>query len=169
MEQNLPTVTKKLYNMVKLAILMLRKGISKKKLLLDLNLMMKRGKKTFTTIGKVSTTRGGVIGFEAQQEYEFSCKNTPLYRHYFTNYKKHCQNYYYTPSPSFEDTDESESINKVLDAIISSKVSNARKLRVIDSPFPSQNEDNFGDQRVDDAAEEFIQRFYSQLKEQSCC
>ncbi|XP_021749736.1 uncharacterized protein LOC110715463 [Chenopodium quinoa] len=149
MEQNLPIITKKLYNMVKLSILMLSKGISKKKLLLDLNLMMKRGKKTFT-IGKVSTT----------QEYKFNCKNTTLYHHYY---------YYYSPSPCLEDTDESESINKVLDAIISSKGSNPRNLRLTDSPFPSQNEQSIRDERVDDAAEEFIQRFYSQLKEQSCC
>ncbi|XP_021749734.1 uncharacterized protein LOC110715462 [Chenopodium quinoa] len=135
--------------MVKLTIFMLIKGISKKKLLLDLNLMMKRGKKTFT-IGKVSTT----------QEYEFNCKNTTLYHHYY---------YYYSPSPCLEDTDESESIDKVLDAIISSKGSNPRNLRLTDSPFPSQNEQSIGDERVDDAAEEFIQRFYSQLKEQSCC
>ncbi|XP_021749733.1 uncharacterized protein LOC110715461 [Chenopodium quinoa] len=155
--------------MAKLAIFMLRKGLSKKKLLLDLNLMMKRGKKTFT-VGKVSITRGGVIGFEAQQEYEFSCKNTLLYHHYFTNKKKQCQNYYYTPSPNFEDTNELEAINKVLEAIVSCKDSGVRPLRVTDSPFPSQNEDdNYGDERVDDAAEEFIQRFYSQLKEQSCC
>uniref|UniRef100_A0A803MLT5 Uncharacterized protein n=1 Tax=Chenopodium quinoa TaxID=63459 RepID=A0A803MLT5_CHEQI len=116
--------------MAKLAIFMLRKGISKKKLLLDLNLMMKRGKKTFT-VGKVSTTRGGVIGFEAQQEYELSCKNTPIYRNYFTNKKKDCQNFYYSPSPSFEHTDKSKAINKVLEAIVSCKDSCVRPLRVM--------------------------------------
>ncbi|XP_021765408.1 uncharacterized protein LOC110729924 [Chenopodium quinoa] len=152
--------------MVKLAIFMLRKGISKKKLLLDLNLMMKRGKTAFTTF-KVSTTRGdGVIGFDVQQEYEFSCSNTPLYRHYFTNKKK---NHYFMPSPKFEDIDDSlEAISKVLETMVSKKDRGVRPLRVTDSPFPLQNEGDCGDQRVDEAAEEFIQRFYLQLKEQNC-
>ncbi|XP_021749731.1 uncharacterized protein LOC110715458 [Chenopodium quinoa] len=167
MEQNLPIITKKLYNMVKLAILMLRKGISKKKLLLDLNLMMKRGKTAFTT-SKVSTTLGGggVVGFDVQQEYEFSCSNTPLYRHYFNNKKK---NHYYMSSPKFEDIDDSlEAISKVLETMVPRKDRGVRPLRVTDSPFPLQSEGECGNQRVDEAAEEFIQRFYLQLKEQNC-
>ncbi|XP_021765409.1 uncharacterized protein LOC110729926 [Chenopodium quinoa] len=155
--------------MVKLAIFMLRKCISKKKLLLDLNLMMKRGKKAFTA-NKVSTTQGGgVVGFDVQQEYEFSCSNTPLYRHYFTNKKKNHQNYYYMPSPKIEEIDNNlEAISKVLDTMLSRKDSGVRPLRVTDSPFLLQNEGICGDQRVDEAAEEFIKRFYSQLKEQNC-
>ncbi|KNA03127.1 hypothetical protein SOVF_212130, partial [Spinacia oleracea] len=152
--------------MVKLALFMLRKGISKKKLLLNLNMMMKRGKTVFT--GKVSTTHGGFVGGgDAFQEYEFSCSNTPLYHHYFTNKKKshhHQSYYYYGPSPEIIDDGGDinlEAINKVLDTVFSSKI------RVTDSPFPLQNEEDFDDQRVDEAAEEFIKRFYSQLKEQN--
>ncbi|KNA23405.1 hypothetical protein SOVF_025160 [Spinacia oleracea] len=147
---------------------MLRKGISKKKLLLDLNLMMKRGKTAFT--GKVSTTRGGFVGGgDAFQEYEFSCSNTPLYHHYFTNNKKknhHQSYYYYVPSPKIINNDavnhDLEAINKVLETVLSSK------LRITDSPFPLKDEEEFVDHCVDEAAEEFIKRFYSQLKEQNC-
>ncbi|KAI3521538.1 hypothetical protein L1887_11009 [Cichorium endivia] len=44
MEQNLPVVAKKLWSLVRVMLFMLKKNISKRKLLLDLNLMMKRGK-----------------------------------------------------------------------------------------------------------------------------
>lgn len=166
--------------MVKLAFFMLRKGINfnKKKILLDLNLMMERGKMAFG--GRISTSRSrdGVVfdsfhphcaSTDGPGEYEFSCSNTPLYRHYFNKKKNHRKCYYYTPSPSFEDADhELEAVNKVLEAMVSKKGSSVMQLRITDSPFPAQHEEDFGDQRVDEAAEEFIKRFYSQLKEQNC-
>jgi hypothetical protein len=40
-----------------------------------------------------------------------------------------------------------------------------RQLRVTDSPFPLQNDDE-KDNQVDKAAEDFINRFYSQLRKQ---
>ena len=42
----------------------------------------------------------------------------------------------------------------------------ARQLRVTDSPFPLRDDDEKDDQ-VDKAAEDFINRFYSQLRKQA--
>ena len=39
-----------------------------------------------------------------------------------------------------------------------------RQLRVTDSPFPVLKEEEVVDGRVDEEAEEFIKRFYQQLK-----
>ncbi|KAL2939881.1 Receptor tyrosine-protein kinase erbB-4 [Bienertia sinuspersici] len=197
MEQNLPIITKKVWNMVRLAFFMLRKGISKKKILLDINLIIKRGKiaskLAFSNLifqhyhrhnHHVSASKGGVgassddLEFggptNAPKEYEFSCKNTPLYRHYFTNKKKNYQyhqNYYYymSSSPKVDENNKDgiEAINKILETMLSSKDSENRQIRITDSPYPLQNEDD--NHHVDEAAEEFIKRFYSQLKKQDYC
>nr|XP_009609438.1 uncharacterized protein LOC104103256 [Nicotiana tomentosiformis] len=44
MDKNLPVMAKKFWNIVRVAYFMLRKGLSKRKLMLDLNLLMTRGK-----------------------------------------------------------------------------------------------------------------------------
>ncbi|MCI46743.1 hypothetical protein A2U01_0067984 [Trifolium medium] len=41
-----------------------------------------------------------------------------------------------------------------------------RQLRVTDSPFPLRDDDEKDGDQVDKAAEDFINRFYSQLKRQ---
>ncbi|KAI9070519.1 hypothetical protein K1719_047516 [Acacia pycnantha] len=43
----------------------------------------------------------------------------------------------------------------------------ARQLRVTDSPFPVQEGDTDRDHQVDKKAEEFIERFYKDLKKQA--
>ncbi|KAL2936277.1 DNA ligase [Bienertia sinuspersici] len=172
MEQNLPIITKKVWKMMKMALLMLRKGICKKKLLLDLNLMMKRAKLTAKAASASATTV--VWSTHQPREYEFDCKNTPLYRHYFNKNKNghdHHNNYYIMPSPNVKDHTEFEAVNKVLESMVSNKLNGKRRqLSITDSPFMSQNEEvnNKYGQRVDEAAEDFIKKFYSQLKAQNC-
>ncbi|KMT00903.1 hypothetical protein BVRB_9g221750 [Beta vulgaris subsp. vulgaris] len=154
--------------MVKLAFFMLRKGICKKKILLNLNLIMARRKNTLG--GKDTAFRGGSGAIrpfnlryaptEEPREYEFSCSSTPLYRQYF-NKKKNYKNY------SFEDTHNLEVINKIMQTIVSNKEGGVRQPKITDSPFPSKNEECC-DHHVDQAAEDFIKSFYSQLKEQDC-
>lgn len=163
---------------MRMAFFMLKKGICKKKVLLDINLMLKRAK-------LAAATRGGVVvpshlnyaaSDDGPREYEFSCTNTPLYRHYFTNKRKSHDHYhqifnnYYISSPNkFEDTiDDFKAINQVLETTLSNKNRGAKQLRITDSPYPLQSEDDKCDQHVDEAAEEFIKRFYSQLKEENC-
>ncbi|KAG9143314.1 hypothetical protein Leryth_010229 [Lithospermum erythrorhizon] len=95
MEQNLPIITKKFWNLVKVALFMLRKGISKSKLLSDLNMMMKRGKiasgkaiqnlmlfhhrassSSSASTGNLSPDHHLFFTPKAD-EYEFSCSNSP--------------------------------------------------------------------------------------------
>ncbi|CAI0423342.1 unnamed protein product [Linum tenue] len=87
MEQNLPLVAKKAWGIVRVIFFMLRRGlISKRKLLLDLNMMMKRG-------NKIASKAIGNLMFHHHHhhsapnspppmpatEYEFSCSNTPTH------------------------------------------------------------------------------------------
>ncbi|KNA12997.1 hypothetical protein SOVF_120780 [Spinacia oleracea] len=92
---------------------------------------------------------------------EFICPTTP----------------FYTPLSAFGGTvrtDSFEASNKkqMMVRISSSSKGGGgggviRQLRITDSPFPLQSEED-RDPRVDQAAEAFIKRFYSQLKKQSC-
>ncbi|KAL0441489.1 UNVERIFIED_CONTAM: hypothetical protein Sradi_0087800 [Sesamum radiatum] len=94
MEQNLPVIAKKFWHIVKVVYFMLRKGISKAKLLADLNIAMKRGK----IAGKsamhnlmfhhAAATAASSSNVDADpqlaypvpvNEYEFSCSNSPAF------------------------------------------------------------------------------------------
>ncbi|KAJ8756045.1 hypothetical protein K2173_024592 [Erythroxylum novogranatense] len=87
MERNLPIIAKRVWRMVRVILFMVRKGISKSKLFVDLNVMLKRG-------NKIATKAIGNLMFHhhhhhdhlrhvsfpaAPHEYEFSCSNTPTY------------------------------------------------------------------------------------------
>ncbi|TKY64450.1 hypothetical protein E2542_SST14347 [Spatholobus suberectus] len=87
MESNTPLIAKRVWNIIRVAFFMLRKGISKGKLMMHLNVMLKRRSKL---AGKAITNlvfhhhSHGVSGnndprlqFSAAREYEFSCSNTP--------------------------------------------------------------------------------------------
>ncbi|XP_057518886.1 uncharacterized protein LOC130799703 [Amaranthus tricolor] len=143
MEQNITMLSKKVWNIVRVAIYMIRKGLCKKKIFMDLNMIMKRGK----IVGKalknlifhhhhhqnhlVLASRGivgGASNFPYDgREYEFSCSNTPLYHHFFNNRKKsHVQNnaQYYIPSPMpLEEADNVtiEEVNKMLEMMLSNE------------------------------------------------
>lgn len=97
MEQNLPVIAKKFWNMVRIAFFMLRKGISKRKFMLDLSLLMKRGKiaskAAFHNLifhhthqwassspSSSSSSIESVCARSPSSEYEFSCSNTPAYQ-----------------------------------------------------------------------------------------
>ncbi|KAF3647314.1 putative homeobox-leucine zipper protein ATHB-15-like [Capsicum annuum] len=89
MDQNLPVIAKKFWNIVRVAFYMLRKGISKKKFMLDLNLLMKRGKiaskAAFQNLmfhhahqwSSSSSSSASAATVGTQSEYECSCSNTP--------------------------------------------------------------------------------------------
>lgn len=180
--QKVEGMAKKIWNLVRVALYMIRKGICKKKLLLDLNIMMKRGKlagKSFRNLMFHHHHRHQFSAADLQyaataaanpDEYEFSCSNTPLYRpNLFSKRKPH----------HFDDEEE---VNKVLELMVMSSNNDmaaspalpwlgsgrspmTRQLRITDSPFPLQNDPN-ENRRVDQAAEDFINKFYSQLKRQ---
>ncbi|KAJ0895564.1 hypothetical protein HanPSC8_Chr09g0402031 [Helianthus annuus] len=169
MEQNIPVLAKKVWRLVRVLYFMLRKNISKSKLLLDLNRMMKRRK----IADKSSPTLSPPLG-----EYEFSCTNSPTTNNHafslFSFPKKHASANQHT-----EDLDMMAVNAAVLKAMemINSEVASptlpgfgrspvVRQLRVSDSPFPLSNVDE--DSHVDEAAEQFINRFYSDLRRQNC-
>ncbi|KAK6914839.1 hypothetical protein RJ641_019956 [Dillenia turbinata] len=93
MEENVPVIAKKIWKLVRFAYHMLRKGISKRKILVDLNMMMKRGKiagtKAFHHLmfdhqhsrssSSSSTSRDQHVLATPRHEYEFSCSHTPVH------------------------------------------------------------------------------------------
>nr|GEU84084.1 hypothetical protein [Tanacetum cinerariifolium] len=103
MEQNLPVFTKKIMKFVRVLYFMLRKGISKSKLLFDLNRMMKRGKIASKSLHNLmfhnhhhhnnwATNFATNVSPQAG-EYEFSCSNSPTNNHPFSLFnKKHHSN-----------------------------------------------------------------------------
>ncbi|KNA23406.1 hypothetical protein SOVF_025170 [Spinacia oleracea] len=162
---------------------------------MDLNLMMKRGKLAGKALGNhfFAASQGGGDGVggppfnlpnEAAGEYEFSCSNTPSYRHYFTNKRKNHRH----PNNNndldlWDENVNLEDVSNMLDMILGGGVSAAaspalpglgfgrspavRQLRVTDSPFPVRDMDQDYNKHVDQAAEDFIKKFYTQLKQQN--
>ncbi|XP_073054027.1 uncharacterized protein [Primulina eburnea] len=184
MEPNLPIIAKKLWSRVRVLYFMLRKGISKGKLFSDLNMMIQRGKiagkaaihnlmfhhhlAAASYSGRRSHDAGG------QLEYEFSCSNSPAYPTFYLpsfHINKRKQ-YSHAPPPI-----DGDLLAAALEMINSAAASPAlpgfgpspmvRKLRITDSPFPLSDDRIDGDNRVDEAAEEFIMKFYKDLKRQN--
>ncbi|XP_043721202.1 uncharacterized protein LOC122668731 [Telopea speciosissima] len=207
MEPNPPaTVTKNLWNYVHIVFFMMRKGISKRKVMMELHLMMKRGKIAGKAIGNLmfhhhSNSNCGSqdsnLSFVAPHEYEFSCSNSPANPSSSSSYfpfhiskrkasQNHSQSHHYFSCmhPTATDDDDLTAVNamqKVLEMLNVHDITEAspipssfpgfgkspmvRQLRITDSPFPLTNSDD--DSHVDKAAEEFIQKFYNNLRLQN--
>uniref|UniRef100_A0A5K1AYN8 DUF761 domain-containing protein n=1 Tax=Nymphaea colorata TaxID=210225 RepID=A0A5K1AYN8_9MAGN len=182
MEMHLATRGKRLCNLLRVAFFMMRKGvISKRKLVMDLNLMMKRGKLLGKSLrGLVFHHRIPVRGY-GRQDYEFSCTNSPN-PVFFHAGKKKLHNY--LPSlPCINPPEPAEPIVIVKPPLIqlSPDCSSLDPIDfmdgekfspsisplpiVISSYYPSEDDENDGEQ-VDEKAEEFIARFYEQLRTQ---
>ncbi|KAL0354634.1 UNVERIFIED_CONTAM: hypothetical protein Sradi_3910300 [Sesamum radiatum] len=189
MEQNLPIIAKKFWNIVRVVYYMLRKGISKGKLFADLNMMMKRGK----IAGKAAIHNlilhhhAAVAAASARRsshdrhlsfpevpldEYEFSCSNSPApYRSFHLPFHLNKRKQSHHAQPPID----VELVAAALEMINSAAASPAlpgfgrtpmvRQLRITDSPFPLRDVEE--DSHVDEAAEEFILKFYKDLKRQN--
>ncbi|KAM0066025.1 hypothetical protein Hdeb2414_s0002g00044101 [Helianthus debilis subsp. tardiflorus] len=163
MEQKLPLLTKKLCSLVQVIFFTLKKGISKRKLLLHFNMMMRSGKIAGKSIHNLS--------FPAPHsgEYEFSCRNTPHYPlSLFSNRKKHQKNNHRlsnsNPQLFVDDCDDitiDPTIIKVLNMMTSPAVEH---LKITDSSAPVAH--GLEDVEVDEAADKFIRRFYNDLRQQ---
>ncbi|GMI77986.1 hypothetical protein like AT1G52140 [Hibiscus trionum] len=204
MEQNLPVISKRVWSIVRAVLFTMRKGfLSKKKLMVDLNMLLKRGKIAGAkAIGNLMFHHRQVSPFSftavskaaAVQEYEFSCSNTPSYIFPFNHKKKNdtnsTNNYYHqlfacVHAPPTHDDDNLATMNAV--KVVLEMLNNndteaavaaspmlpgfgqtplARQLRVTDSPFPLRDGDE-DNNYVDKAAEDFINRFYKDLKQQN--
>ncbi|KAG6398065.1 hypothetical protein SASPL_139516 [Salvia splendens] len=166
----MPIIAKKFWSVVRVLYFMLRKGISKAKLLSDLSTMLKRGK----IAGKAAIhnlifhhaaadTAAAARRRDPINEYEFSCSSSPAFT--FPSFHR-------GKPPQID----AEMLAEALEVFSSAAASPAlpgfgpspmvRQLRITDSPFPlcDAGEDNH---HVDEAAERFIGKFYSDLKRQS--
>lgn len=182
-------MARKVWQIVRVAFFMLRKNITKTKLLLDLKyLTLKRSK----LAGKLTHhSHGGA--------YKFSCDNTP--NHHFPfhfppiNNKKRAHHHDVERDPhaptNYEDCESDiDAVNRVLEMMAVGNAENydveaspysypgfyspvlpgfgfgrSPVVRVTDSPYPVQDGE-VGSHQVDEAAEEFIKRFYAQLNQQ---
>ncbi|KAJ0755522.1 hypothetical protein HanPI659440_Chr09g0358891 [Helianthus annuus] len=181
MEQYAPEVAKKVWSMVRAMLYMIKKNISKRKLLLDLNMMMKRSKIARKAL-KNRMHHHHSPNFP--EHYEFSCSNTPVYPLSFftTNKKHHKQHKKTTHNKSTVVNNEHDhifvdpAVIKALEMMLASAAASpvvpglgkspmVRQLRVTDSPFPLSNGEE--DSYVDEAAEKFIVKFYNELRRQS--
>ncbi|KAK9272350.1 hypothetical protein L1049_002721 [Liquidambar formosana] len=195
MEVHSPVIAKRLWNILRITFLMMRKGvISKRKLIMDMNMMMKRGKLLRKTLGNLmshhhsSTRHGAARGSYGIQEYEFSCSNSPNPVFFHVRMPKRKHHYFpcINPPLSLDDIEEERPKAVVLlpntpDYTFnfrfdpSDELAPGEKRSPLLSPFSvrvsnySSEDENVdgGNGQVDDEAEEFITRFYEQLRVQS--
>jgi Cotton fibre expressed protein len=176
-------VAKRLWQVVHAVFYMLRvRGISKKKLMLDFHLFLDRGKlagKSF--IYHLTHHRHHHRSKYNSSEVEFSCSNTPSYPSFnlpkrkTNKYYNHDQNNYFHNfdvkeiAKALEALNGSESpyVESPIWSIGKSPAPMTHQLRITDSPFPViEEEDGDMNKEIDMEAEEFIRRFYEQLRSQ---
>lgn len=191
MEPTQPLIPKKITNMVRLILFILQKNVSKKKLMQDLNFMMKRGKilgKSFNDLMIRQHTALGCsshdvhLSYVSPRDYEFSCSSTPPHHSYIpfhlsksknrylgSHYKRHAPSRptYRTP-PTFDDDMVAASSMKMLrgDDVVVEETLRRQPMKTVSSSVRLRDgDDSF---YVDKAAEEFIERFYRELMLQKC-
>jgi hypothetical protein len=126
------------------------------------------------------------VSFVTPREYEFSCSNSPaihnpFHFHHKRNRHHHGHHGYFSKNTNaaayqYDDVSTAAAVQKVLEMLNNEMVAEAsplvtlpgfgkspmvRQLRITDSPFPIKEE---GDSQVDKEAEEFIKKFYKNLK-----
>ncbi|KAM7519426.1 hypothetical protein LguiB_018388 [Lonicera macranthoides] len=195
MEPSPPVVAKRLWSIVRIVFYMMRKEVSKTKLFLDLPMMLKRSKLAGKAIGNLMLQHHhhyAALGcrsddirmsYVSAREYEFSCSNSPAFPSYFPKRKHHHHHHHHLHHHGrrqYHSTgDDIYVVKKVFDilnnydAVEASPLTlpgfgrspTVRQLRVTDSPFSVKDtEDN---PQVDKAAEDFIEKFYKELKQQN--
>ncbi|KAK6944921.1 Protein of unknown function DUF761, plant [Dillenia turbinata] len=187
-------IAKKIWHMVRVVVFMLRKGICKHKLMLDLNLLLKGGKLAGKAIGNLLLTfpnsssfscksNDAHLSFISPREYEFSCSNSPAYpssHHSFHLSKRKRYHHRHHSHRSFyhDDITAIKAVEKVFEMLNNNEMPEAsplilpgfgygrspmvRQLRITDSPFPLKDSED--SQIIDKQAEEFINKFYKDLK-----
>ncbi|CAN4098325.1 unnamed protein product [Withania somnifera] len=182
MDQKLPVVAKNFWKIVRVAFFMLRKGLSSKsKLMFDLN---RRGKfATKAAIQSLVFHSHNVQGHQSSRKeyYEFSCSNSPAF-HLPFNLNKRINKHNHHALPTMEHEDfimMNTAVLKALEMLQSETASPAlpgfgrtptvRQLRITDSPFPLTDAADHGDMisHVDEKADEFISRFYRDLRREA--
>ncbi|GER52663.1 Avr9/Cf-9 rapidly elicited protein 146 [Striga asiatica] len=180
MEHNFPAAAKKLWHAVRVAYFVLRKNVSRPKLLADLSAAMKRGKIAGKSAAHNLAFHRGEEGIDRQiprGEYEFSCSETPAHRALRLTFRMSKRKRSPSPPRAEEGPSEEEILAAAAEEIFGAAAASpdlpgfggtaaVRQLRVTDSPFPVVDAgEDCG--RVDEAAERFIMKFYRDLKRQN--
>ncbi|CAK8535852.1 unnamed protein product [Lathyrus sativus] len=177
MENNVAVISKRVWSLVRAAFVMTRKGISKGKLMMNLNIILKRhtkfaGKAVANLISHHPSHGGSISNslshdsrhqFTSSREYEFSCSNTP--NHFFSiGKRRHIHNRNHnTQAPPTHDN-EVTTMNEM--KAVLEMLNNDQAIVEVSPDFPLRDDDDEKDNQVDKAAEDFIKRFYSQLRNQ---
>ncbi|KAJ6824359.1 uncharacterized protein M6B38_382790 [Iris pallida] len=179
---------KRLWSILRAVYYMLKEGIARHRLVVDLKLhiLLERGK---AVAGRSIPSLDGLScsyvdpakSYYDPREVEFSCSNTPFYapkrrlskQHRCCDYKDHvaavARAFEMLNSEALAPGEEgSAAVTPSPMGIRRFRNSPAvvRKVRVTDSPFPLVEEGEEGSY-VDEEAEEFIKRFYEQLRLQN--
>ncbi|KAL5572580.1 hypothetical protein UlMin_022177 [Ulmus minor] len=176
-------VAKKLWHIVRVVFMMMRKGLSKSKIMVEFHLLLKRGKLAGKAMANnfflqhysalTCRSNDANLNFVSPKEYEFSCSNSPANPFHYFNKRKH--HHYHKSSYQYDDVTTVSAVQKVLEMLNSEIVEASplvslpgfgkspmvRQLRITDSPFPVKYE---GDKEVDVKADDFIKNFYKKLK-----
>ncbi|RDX63924.1 hypothetical protein CR513_57584, partial [Mucuna pruriens] len=174
-----PVVAKRLWNVVRVSFFMMRKGlISKRKMIMDMNLMMKKGKVVRKSLGNLMSSNHDQHHHKNQKSvgfgvhYEFSCSNSPNPVFFQMPKRKHHFNFPCINAPEVLEEEprfslEVESFD-VPKAVVTEKspLLSPFSVRVSNYSALDENEE-VGNGLVDDQAEDFIRRFYEQLRTQS--
>ncbi|WVZ67552.1 hypothetical protein U9M48_016610 [Paspalum notatum var. saurae] len=184
-------VAKRMWSYLRAVFLMARKGLlsNKRRLLLTMHLLAKRrggvNKAVARTVAALLRSSHNHTSALRRRDYEFSCTNSPAARaddHYAASPAppldriEYC---YYAASPAAaspgllmrdlapgEDDDQCcGAAGASPDLLLSSAAAGRFSVRV--SNFSSEDEGAGGEAVVDHDAEEFIRRFYDQLRRQN--
>ncbi|RWV77760.1 hypothetical protein GW17_00061372 [Ensete ventricosum] len=145
------SAAKRVWHIVRVVFYMHRKSLSMHKLMVDLHLLLKRGKNAGKALGHLVTFHhhGHLHGVAAMYS-GFSCRSMDPDRAF------------YSPATGFETLDFE--ISDAESVVPSPSPAGARQLRITDSPFPLTEDEEAACQHIDQEAEEFIRRFYEQLR-----
>ncbi|KAL7134828.1 hypothetical protein ABFS83_11G051400 [Erythranthe nasuta] len=183
-----PQKAKKLWNIVRIMFYIMRKSISKSKILmLDLTTLLKRGKIASKSLAgnlmlhrhySALTCRSedANTSFFSPREYEFSCSNTPISATAASshNSNKHKNHNHHAAAEELKIMHKVFDILNRYDAIghasppssTLSEPDRHRQLKTMDSPSVATRDTEGAHHQVDKDAEEFIKKFYKDLKNQ---
>ncbi|KAI3964453.1 hypothetical protein MKX01_007143 [Papaver californicum] len=186
-------VSKRVWKIVKIVFYMIKKGISRnnKFFMIHLqNIISKRGKIASKVTENMmfnyqnSNKASQVSSYKVPRHYEFSCSNSPAVYMSSNNSKQKARGGKF--SLSEEDITTVNAVQKLLEMLNNEvmtenggstilsphlpgfgfgRTPTVRQVRIMDSPFPLK--DHVADEeecQLDEDAEEFIERFYAQLR-----
>lgn len=197
MEIHSSVVAKRLWNGLRIAFFMMRKGfISKRKMIMDMNLMMKKGKVLRKSLSNLMSSsqnrhRNKIGGGFMIHDYEFSCSNSPNPGYFNLSKRKHHFNFPCINAPEVIEDEtlpcyqlssplEIENVCQGSVAMVpktpeytfnfrfdssEERKSSPFSVRVSNYSALEENEE-IENCQVDDEAEDFIRKFYEQLRTQ---